>query len=231
MIYEWKLNGTTRNLGDSLGELLATTEQVKDKTNIYMLVGSVVCDFVMDECLRQGYTPVFIDCGWRGELLSPEMVSQCKFIGSRGPDTQEALRAHGVDVEVTKDAGYKIPSVVIKADYSGRVIAIPHIEDYKTLSMNPEDLGVDEIVSPAVTDKQSIIELVKKISSAEFVLAGAMHAAIIAHAYNVRFAPLNNGYINCLPKWVDWAKSTEITKLAFVKDFYSGEEWYYKNVL
>ena len=230
MIYEWKLNGATRNLGDSLGELLATPEQVKDEINVYALVGSVICDFVMDECLRQGQRPVFIDCGWRGEPLSQEMVDQCKFIGSRGPDTQEALRGYGVDVEVTKDAGYKIPSVVIKAEYSGEVISIPHIEDTATLQMNPLDLGVSRALAPIVTDKKSIIDLVKIISSADFVLAGAMHAAILAHAYGVRFAPLSTGYVNCLPKWEDWAKSVGIENLEFVNNCNDGLNWYSKEV-
>lgn len=228
MLYEWKLHGVRRNLGDSLSELLATPEQTDDDSNVYMLVGSVICNFVMDECLRQNQRPIFIDCGWRGEALDLEMIRQCKFIGSRGPNTQTALRGCGVDVEVTLDAGYKIPSVVNKAKHSGRVVAIPHIEDYVTLSMRPKDLGVDEIISPEVTDKDSIIELIEKISSADFVLAGAMHAGILAHAYGVKFAPLATGRINCLPKWADWAKSIGVNDFSFVRNEKLGRIWYAK---
>ncbi len=218
MIYEWKLDGTTRNFGDTLYELVYPTDELlaysQDTSRCYFLIGSVICNTVIRETLDQGLSPVFIDCGWRGEELNPEYVSRSTFIGCRGPNTQSELARHGVSVAVTGDPAYKVPSKVTRMQPTERSIMIPHIQDPLLYDYDLDFYGVDELVSPAVTNLQSTVDLIQKISGAKFVFTGSLHAAMISHAYGVPFA-LMKTYVNCMPKWVDWAMSVGIDTLNF----------------
>ena len=59
-------------------------------------------------------------------------------------------------------------------------------------------------------------------------MAGAMHAAIIAHAFGVPFAFFDIGHRDCPVKWQDWGTSVGLppSQIAFVRDAKSGKEWY-----
>jgi hypothetical protein len=218
MIYEWKLDGVTRNFGDTLYEITYPNDKLlsyaQDSFNRYHLVGSVICNTVIQESLDLGLLPVFIDCGWRGESLDPGLVKQSMFIGCRGPNTQFELARHGVSVTVTGDTAYKVPYKVTKAQPTERTIMIPHIQDPLIYDYDIDFYGVDELVSPAVTNLQSTVDLIQKISGAKFVFTGSLHAAMISHAYGVPFS-LMKTYVNCMPKWIDWAMSVGIDKLNF----------------
>lgn len=218
MLYEWKLGGVTRNFGDTLYELVYPKKDLvsyaQDNLRCYFLVGSVICNTVMRETFDLGYSPVFINCGWRGEALDPDFVSRSTFIGARGPYTQGELARHGVSVDVTGDPAYEVPSKVTKGDPTNKTIMIPHIQDPLRSSYDKHYYNVDEIVSPAVTDLQSTVDLIKQISGAQYVFTASLHAAMISHAYGVPFAIMQT-YVNCMPKWVDWAASVGIERLNF----------------
>jgi hypothetical protein len=230
MLFEWKLHGTTRNLGDALGELLSPQDYADDEEKMYFVIGSVICDTVIKETLGLGYKPVFIDCGWRGEELARELVQESTFIGCRGPMTQGELARHGVHVEVTGDSAYRVPGIVPKAKSNHRRIAIPHIEDPKRLTYTAARLGVDEIVQPDVLDKLDLVDKIKIISGADFVFAGAMHAGILAHAYGVPFGLMLNGYVNIPAKWSDWLQSIGVKSNAFYQTAHEAERWWVRNV-
>lgn len=218
MIYEWKLDGVTRNFGDTLYELVYPQEDLisysQDDSRCYFLVGSVICNTVIRETLDLGLSPVFINCGWRGEALDPDFVARSTFIGSRGPNTQAELARHGVSVDVTGDPAYKVPSRVTKGNLTDKTIMIPHIQDPLLHDYDKHYYNVDEILSPAVTNLQSSVDLIKKISGARLVFTGSLHAAMISHSYGVPFAIMQT-YVNCTPKWVDWAMSVGIETLNF----------------
>jgi hypothetical protein len=230
MLFEWKLDGTTRNLGDALSELLSPQDYVDDEEKMYFVIGSVICDTVIKETLGLGYKPVFIDCGWRGEKLSEELARQSVFIGCRGPQTQAELRRCGIQVEVTGDSAYRVPGIVPKAKSNHRRIAIPHLEDPKRLTYTAARLGVDEIVQPDVLDKLDLVKKIELISGADFVLAGAMHAGILAHAYGVPFGLMLNGYVNIPAKWNDWLQGIGVKSTAFYQTAYEAEGWWGRNV-
>ncbi len=230
MIHEWKLGGITRNLGDALSSLLSPQEFVDDEENMYFVIGSVICNQVIKETLGLGYKPVFVDCGWRGERLDPNLAREATFIGARGPLTRRELLSHGVNVEVTGDPGYRIPSVVAMAQKHHRSLAIPHLEDPKRHRYTAEGLGVDEVVQASVDDDEDLVAKIQLISGASFVLAGAMHAAILAHAYGVPFALMNNGYVNIPTKWDDWLRSIGVKSTAFYTNATQGERWWRRHV-
>lgn len=233
MIHEWKLDGVSRNFGDALYELLLP-EQVyddfgRDTENLYFPIGSVICNEIMLASLAQGLKPVFINCGWRGEMLDPELVAESEFIGARGPYTQQELLRHGIEVDVTHDPAYQLPDTVAKGTPNALAIVVRHIEDQSDYNQNSIfELKADAIFSPVVETKQDIIEFVQKISGARFVLAGSMHAAIVAHAYGVPFAPMRgeDGYVNCPPKWWDWFAAEGLGNPVFCENVVEGREWY-----
>lgn len=233
MLHEWKLDGITRNFGDALWEVILPEAVVRDlesdSEHMYFPIGSVICNQVILETLGLGLKPVFINCGWRGEKLDPELVAECDFIGARGPYTQGALADHDINVEITGDPAYKLPSLIEKGSPNALAIVVRHIEDQSDYNQDSIfELKADAIFSPVVETKEDIIEFIQTISGARFVLAGSMHAAIVAHAYGVPFAPMlgHDDYVNCIPKWWDWFAANDLGKPYFAKDIVDGRAWY-----
>lgn len=234
MLYEWKLDGETRNLGDSLYEVLlppmVKDDLMADQEHMYFPIGSVICNEVILECLAIGVKPVFMGCGWRGEPLDPELVQYCEFVGVRGPHTQAELARFGLEIPVVGDPAYELPKLFPAGKPNGLAIAIRHIKDDSDYNLDSVfELGADALFSPVVNDYDDIVETIQQISGARFVLAGSMHAAIIAHAYGVPFALMNSNYIDCPPKWFDWLASIEKGPPIFVNNVREGREWYSKN--
>lgn len=217
-------------MGDALSSLLSPQNFVDDEENMYFVIGSVICNQVIKETLGLGYKPVFVDCGWRGERLDPNLAREATFIGARGPHTQRELQNHGIHVEVTGDPGYRIPSIVPAAKKHHRSLAIPHLQDPRRDWYTADRLGVDKVVQASVDDDEGLVAKIQLISGASFVLAGAMHAAIIAHAYGVPFALMNNGYVNIPSKWDDWLRSIGVMSTAFYTNKAQGERWWKRHV-
>jgi hypothetical protein len=231
LIYEWMLDGHVRNFGDALYEIFLDKKTIKtwqeDKNNMHFPIGSVIDNTVIQESLDLGYKPIFYNCGWRGEELKEDLIKHCTFYGVRGPKTQKELARLGVNVSVSLDPAYGIPAVVPEGYANGLTLSIKHIKDPSEYSPNTAgNLGVDALFTPVVEDKQDILDLIEKISGARFVLAGAMHAAIIAHAYKVPFALLDTGFIDCPPKWEDWLLSVGVTQIEWVDNIIDGRKWY-----
>jgi hypothetical protein len=231
MIYEWMMDGESRNFGDALSEILLTPERYEkwgsDDRFMFFPIGSVICDRVITETLESGYEPVFINCGWRGEPLDHDLVEQSLFVGARGPHTRDELARHEVRVEVSGDPAYGLPDVIAAAEPNALAVVVRHIKDPADYDLDSMfRLRADTVLSPVVVDRHDIIEIVRTISGARFVLAGSMHAAIVAHAYGVPFAALDAGYVDCPAKWGDWFASIGLDDPVFVGDVFEGREWY-----
>lgn len=231
MIYEWKLDGEIRNFGDALHEVLIPSKQhyewMMDEKYMHFILGSVIVNEVIQESLDLGYKPIFHGCGWRGEPLDGELLKHCEFIGVRGPYTQSELERHDIETIVSLDPAYQLPHLVPAGQPNGLAIVVRHIKDTTETGPNSiHDIKADAIFRPTVETKQDIIELIEKISGARFVLAGSMHAAIVAHAYGVPFALLKSEYIDCPPKWEDWLASIEYGSPVFVENIMEGRQWY-----
>jgi len=227
------MNNSVRNFGDALYEVLLPdvvfADFAEDTKNLYYPIGSVIANSHMKSALKQGYKPVFINCGWRGEILDPGLVKQSDFLGCRGPFTQKELARHGVEVEVTGDPAYKVPDFVEKGPPNALALLVHHIADSANYNKNAiHELKVDDVISPVIETKDDIVDLITKISGARFVLAGSMHAAIVAHAYGVPFAPFRGqrDYIDCIPKWHDWMAGERIGRPEFCRDVVEGRQWY-----
>jgi hypothetical protein len=53
-----------------------------------------------------------------------------------------------------------------------------------------------------------------------------MHAAMVANAYGVPFAPFASEYIDCPIKWFDWFAERGWGEPIWVSDVTEGREWY-----
>jgi hypothetical protein len=231
MIYEWKLDGVTRNFGDALPEVfldpLKHHEWSLDPSSVHFPIGSVISNTHLKLAADAGKIAVFHGCGWRGESLDPELLETAEFDGVRGPNTQAELRKHGIETEITLDPAYMLPGIYPKSSPNGLAFAVRHILDKSDYNVNSiHELGADALFSPVVEDRADILAFIDKVSGARFVLAGSMHAAIVAHAYEVPFALLGGEYIDCEPKWADWLNSVGVTDVRFVHNVKDGREWY-----
>jgi hypothetical protein len=231
MIHEWKLDSNTRNFGDALYELLLDQETINeweaDLTKLHYPIGSVICNENIRMSLKAKMTPVFHGCGWRGQPLDPALVKQAEFDGVRGPNTRKELLRHGIDTPVVLDPAYKLPNIYSPGIPNGLAIAIRHIQDKSDYSINTiHELGADAMFSPVIEDKSDMMAFIEKVSGARFVLAGSLHAAIVADAYGVPFALLGGDWIDCPPKWEDWLASIGIKDVKWVDNVKDGRAWY-----
>jgi hypothetical protein len=230
MLYEWKPPGPGNgNLGDALTSILADSvpfgskrQMISDQKNMFFLIGSVICDELMLDCLEQGLRPVFLNCGWRGSALSKELVSQSLFFGSRGPITQAALREVGVEVDITGDSAYAL---------KGRPISHSLFSKPKGVLVFPHVSSIDGLTSPArILDEYDLKEKITQIAEAEFVLGGAMHAAILAHHFGVPFAPYvaRDNFVDTPIKWIDWLTQIGLAEqdIYFSNSIEEGKSWY-----
>lgn len=243
MIYEWRPSPDYRNYGDALGEIVLESlgidyqEALDNPEIVYFPIGSVIQNANLRLRVAEVATPVFIGCGWYGEEIHPELASIASYIGARGPDTVAALERAGVtDVKVTGDSAYMAFEYLnlprITDEYRKEKLVIPHLHDQQ---INPrlfaKRVGADYLVEPKVVTRDDIIAMTKRISEARFVLAGAMHAAIAAHAHSTPFAPYGPDFWNMESsrvKWEDWLQSIGISKskLKFVNTYDEGIQWY-----
>lgn len=241
MIYEWREAGF-RNLGDAFSELIQDyipvseiEEMRSSKKYVHFLVGSHIFNETIALFAKRGYFLNFYGCGWRGEDINPSLLNFCTFYGVRGPHTKEALQRAGVveGIEVIGDPAYELlKNLNIPADDSGDVIFMPHVVDSSSWFYDVSALGADRLEEAKVQTKEDILEKIKVISGAKFLLSGSMHACIVADYYGVPFAPFNGSWIDCPPKWLDWLESRgyDSTQLKFCSNLDEGMDWYDRNI-
>ncbi len=235
MIYEWK-NVDYRNLGDAMSELIleqlpyeTAKEMVESTTEMHFLLGSHITNQLIFEICDMGYKPVFHGCGWRGAELNPALIEKADFYGCRGPLTSAALNRAGRYVDVIGDPAYDLlGDLDIKPEPNGLSYLIPHVLDYESWLYTPEEFFVDEILEAKVWTRADVLDKIKRIASADFVLAGSMHACIIADYYDVPFAPFSGKRIDCPDKWMDWLESRGYPSkhLDFFDDPDAGRRWH-----
>lgn len=242
MIYEWTPEGsfhsspptTVRNFGDALIDVLYEDffleSLYRDEKTVYFLLGSVICNEVIEQCLRLNYDPFFSECGARGEELDSDLLKMSKIHTVRGPLTKKLIEKSGVLVDSSVDPGYRVKQKVASGNPHGASILIPHMLDPNKHEYIPSGFGANWLKQTDVYIKEQTIALIKEISGARFVLTGSLHGAIIAHAYGIPFAPFSTNYVDCPFKWLDWAESVGINYIQFFNNVNDGREWHRNNV-
>lgn len=137
-------------------------------------------------------------------------------------------------MDVIGDPAMLLPLLVPRSrPLRGKTLFVPHICDERRRDYTADAIGCDLIAQPETRSLEQLIALVRNISSVDFVLAGAMHAAIVAHAYGVPFAFFRHsgGYLDCPTKWADWMSgvTTAPVPIEFHSNMLDGMRWYLRH--
>jgi hypothetical protein len=222
----WLQGYDTQNFGDFLSEYLLKNLALHfESDRITHLIGSVIADEFVDKAMHQGGGPVvFWGCGARSaDSLRPELQKMCEFRGVRGPLTRDALGLPGDTV--LGDPALLLPlfhPAPAPTPNGKRTICVPHILDPKTNDEIADLTGVDHVLRPEIrNDLSAVEEMVNEIASADFVLSGALHAAIVASAYDVPYCFFDGGFIDLPFKYRDFSASVG-TGTYFVQNLEEG---------
>ena len=136
-----------------------------------------------------------------------------EILAVRGPLTRSALRL-GKTVPVG-DPALLLPALHRAAGLwqrgGGQNLIVPHFHDKRSDTELLGLTGCCEVLRPNIpNDLTAISEFIDVVAAADFVLCGAMHAAIVAAAYGRPFAFWDSGDIDLPFKWLDFAASIGI---------------------
>jgi len=215
----WSPLSGKENVGDFLSfyfvnRLFTSTRVAAD---VYRLVGSVITATrirkdVESIARKSGARIAFWGCGCREDkALPPDVSAHASFHGVRGPLTRRVL---GLPPDTPLgDPGLLLPLLHVPRGSErtrNKTIFVPHILDVLN---KPQDTllqcaEADLLVSPVVDNTLEAVErFIDDICSADFVIAGSLHAAIIACAYGVPFSYFDTGHIDQPFKWRDFSAS------------------------
>jgi tetratricopeptide (TPR) repeat protein len=225
----WKGSVETRNFGDYITKLLLDRALLEPRLRAsrYRLIGSIIDDRNVEADLSavdDGGKIAFWGCGARDtQCLRPDLLERCAFFGVRGPLTRDVI---GLPAETTLgDTGLLTPLLHPPAPNDrrhGRTICVPHFYEPRSDEELLELTGAEAVVRPTIAPSLDALEaLLEQISGAAFVLAGALHAAITAHAYGIPFAFFDSGHLDAPFKWRDFATSINISAV-FVDNVEDG---------
>jgi glycosyltransferase involved in cell wall biosynthesis len=216
----WRREDSLQNLGDFLSELFVQRIAAAPLTRYarLRLVGSVLSDFVIRTDLQAGQAGAdgrvgYWGCGLRDdEPIDAALRHRFRCHGVRGPLTRDIL---GLPADTPLgDPGLLVPLLHAVRTVPGmaeQTICVPHINDGSSDRRLLARTGAHAVIRAAVPRSlEALLETIDTIASAEFVLAGALHAAIIAAAYGRPFAYYDSGAIDLPFKWRDFAASVGV---------------------
>lgn len=231
----WLKARATQNFGDMLSEILfhALTKRsifsksqgrLQQEYDVVHLIGSCISDWQIEKDLEHvradaGRRIAFWGCGLRSaEPPRPDLMAHCDVLGVRGPLTRDALGLP--KTSPIGDPGLLLPYLYTprkSEEVANQAICVPHFleskSDEELLAMSRCQL----ILRPNLPGNiDSVFNFVDILVSAKFVLAGALHAAIVAHAYGRPFAYFDSGYVDVPFKWDDFGASIDMP-VHFVK--------------
>lgn len=239
MIDYWRKDLPEKNMGDFLTEMLRDLFDTESQqrmeasgTHCFHLIGSVICNDWIGKAAEKGAIAVFWGCGYRGQRLTVER-RHFRLHGVRGRLT-EAL--FGRRSPAIGDPGLACPILMPGSVGDAEILFIPHLGDQGFANGTcraPRIAAALErdhvtILSPAVSNRHELDGVVRRIARARFVLAGAMHAAVVALAHGVPFAFYRtavDGHVDCPAKCHDFA-SLHGFQPHFVSSYEAGAAWY-----
>lgn len=125
-----------------------------------------------------------------------------KVLAVRGPRT---ARMAGLDNVVICDPGFLVPYFFpFERNKKIGVLYVAHITHQKNMKVKMKQIGADKCIN-IVIPRSKFEKTLKKIVSAEFVLTGSLHTAILCHGYGVPWSLCltGNDKLNLPPKWWD----------------------------
>ncbi|MDR7035672.1 GT2 family glycosyltransferase/glycosyltransferase involved in cell wall biosynthesis [Methylobacterium sp. BE186] len=204
------------------------------QASTYRVIGSCIASWLARDDLdglteEPDATVAFWGCGLRDEQpLDADIAARCRFYGVRGPLSRDVL---GLPPDtVLGDTALLLPLVHEASRDShtaGQTVCVPHINDSARSEAEVAAMsGADTVLVPRITPGvASLRATIDAIASASFVLCGSLHAAIVAHAYDVPFAFWDSGHLDIPFKWRDFAGSIGIPTV-FVGSVEEGRSAY-----
>jgi hypothetical protein len=231
----WRRGDDRQNFGDFLTVLLwreLCQTSIVDAQAIH-LIGSVISEGWVKKGLADGppgfqRQVVFWYCGCQEpKKPSDAALSFAQIRGVRGPLTRQVLGLP--ENTVLGDTGLLAPVIHQPSSHlttTGRYLCIPHMSDPLPDLHLRQLSGADIVIRPVVENSlSSLRQLLDQIASARFVLAGSLHAAILAFAYGVPFAYFDSGFVSMPFKWRDFSASIN-AGTHFVDNVSDGEKVY-----
>ncbi len=209
----WLKGQEVQNFGDYIAEYLLAkvfSGVPQDNTIVY-LCGSVIHNPYLKDVARH-IKIIYWGCGCRERYgISEEFRPYVDILAVRGPLTRRAL---GVPQEIA----YGDPALLLPILYRARgkavdsyTLCIPHFLDQRTDAELLELSGCTRILRMAIPRGLEKIEgVIDEICKADFVLSASLHGAIVSAAYGIPFAFWQNGSLDIIFKWVDFAASVNI---------------------
>ena len=235
----WRRGDNRQNFGDILTVVLykELCQTLSVDAQAIHLVGSVISEGWVKKGLADGppgfqRQVVFWCCGCQDpKRPSDAALSFAQIRGVRGPLTRQVLGLP--ESTVLGDTGLLAPVIHQPSPHStttGKYACIPHMSDPLPDWHLRQLSGADIVIRPVVENSlSSLRHLLDQIASARFVLAGSLHAAILAFAYGVPFAYFDSGFVSMPFKWRDFSASID-TGTHFVDNVSDGEN-VYNNVI
>ncbi len=216
----WRQDEKIQNFGDYVSDYLWANlpSAIRLPADVYRLIGSTICDFLVDQDLGtydqnpDGRT-AFWCCGARDESsVSVQLLKRSVICSVRGPLTRDLLGLS--KTTVLGDSALLFP-LLHSPNHSdrtaGKTVCVPHILDKTADDELLRITGADLILRPSIAKThEALLAIIDDIASAEFILAGSLHAAVFACAYERPFCYFDNGHIDIPFKWRDFSASVHI---------------------
>lgn len=227
----WRPGRGGENFGDFLSLLLwqSLFSKVRIEAPLYHVIGSVIDTRRIRRTFRAADRSgpgkiAFWGCGSRsGKGLAADVRRRSLFCGVRGPLTRDALKLP-LDTPLG-DPGLLLPLIYQPRqhpDTSGKAVCVPHINDPATSEELISVTGADHVLSPNIEGSdEALHSMIDGICSASFVLAGSLHSAIVACAYDVPFCYFDAGHRDIPFKWTDFSASVNIGTF-FARNVHEG---------
>lgn len=227
----WRKGEPIQNFGDFLTTLFVSdlfADVIGSFCSVH-LIGSTICNYVINQDLRNCDTlaqphVAFWGCGMREERkLYPRFQSKCRFLGVRGPLTRRLLDLP--ETTAIGDPAFLVPLLyqpAIIPELASKVICIPHFYDSASDETLLHMTMAEHVVSPRIPcERLALLRMIDIIAGASFILAGSLHAAIVACAFGRPFAFFDSGLVDIPFKWRDFAFSVNVPT-AFVRNIDEG---------
>jgi FkbM family methyltransferase len=234
----WRDDQLSQNFGDFITAYLFDRLflRIPRRPGDIRIIGSYLDDYLVDIAVRrplpEGISQRASLIAWAGGLREPGGLSnaaleQVEVLSVRGPLTASELRLG--DHFPQGDPGLLMPALYspsTASDFVGKSVCIPHFNDDRTDDQIKKATQADCILRPSIGKSFNEIELlIDRLTSANFVLCGSLHGAILAAAYQVPFAFWDSGRIDIPFKWHDFAESVRIP-CKFLPDVSSGRRYF-----
>jgi hypothetical protein len=223
--WTWSIDYIKVNWGDLLlreiAEIYFDLDKISKKYSGAIFGGTTLTkDFFSDFYAVKSNLPILAtSCGARNSLNKSTPPRSLEIMGVRGTLTQKIYPSQ----IAVGDPGMLAPILFnIDPTISNKAIKIfiPHLSD----STEPSDTHYKKIY-PMIWSGQTSLSILKKINSANFILAGSLHAGICAYATGTPFAFYDGSSTEDKFKYQDFASINNLN-YEFHDNFTTAIAWY-----